>query len=569
MAIAYQPIVRNQAGPYTGAALVGTHSAIIGWSFDDIALRDGLLGFAIRRTDLNPDTDEVLRVDWLGGYKRFKETDTGQAGDVRSLEAPFQRFRWNDYTLKPERAYRYEVFPMRGQPGALTRDEPPLVFNLRPSPEDDGTLGVYVNRGVTAAMAYLARFDNKPPSEVPNNAAYQWLSRGLKESLLSFIAGAETGDELHLAIYEFFDAEIAQAFKDARARAVNVQIVYDHTAGKHSTEKSEETLHDFNLDDIAIPRTTVAISHNKLLIRLVNGTPHSAWSGSANFSENAFNFQTNTGLVVRDNDAVQHMEDYFQALLPNPARAASKTANRQLMTNADAMANRMAEKTFFSPVRELDILDTSVDMISSANSSVMISAPFGVDLSMVDALGANSQDMIEYGLVNSTAAGRITGLHRNNTRFFTPKKLKTYMGKAWDAKAFGAHKIHAKTIVIDPWSDNPKVLIGSANFSRASCKSNDENAMLITGNKRLAAILATEFMRMYDHYKARYYIDKTQTENKAIKKTNKQRVQQGLEPLTLKTIPTHLKSDKSWSDTAFNPASPSHKFRDRIVFSGQ
>ena len=142
------------------------------------------------------------------------------------------------------------------------------------------------------------------------------------------------------------------------------------------------------------------------------------------------------------------------------------------------------------------------------------------------------------------------------------------MGRNWDAKAFGAHKIHAKTIVIDPWGDRPQVLIGSANFSEASCNDNDENAMLITGNKRLSAIIATEFMRVYDHYKARFYIDLFDEKNKAIEKENKQRRAQGLEPLPLETMDTYLKSDESWSRTAFDPGSSSHKYRDRIVFSG-
>jgi hypothetical protein len=158
MAIIYQPVVHADSGPYQGAALVGTHSAVIGWTFDDLTLRDNLLGFAIRRTDLDPETGEVMRLDWLGGFKRFADSDDGRADDVDSLEAPFQRFRWNDYTLKATRAYRYEVFPMRGSSAALTRDEAPLLFELRPSQEDPGDLGVFVNRGVTAAMAYLARF---------------------------------------------------------------------------------------------------------------------------------------------------------------------------------------------------------------------------------------------------------------------------------------------------------------------------------------------------------------------------------------------------------------------------
>lgn len=568
MAFDYRPVTHAQAGAYKGAALVGTHSAVIGWTFDDIALRDGLLGFGIRRTDLDPATSEVMRLDWLGGYKRFKETDDGQSDDVRSLEAPFQRFRWNDYTLNAERAYRYEIFPMRGRPGALTREEAPLSFELRPSADDLGGLGVFVNRGVTAAMAYLARFKNQPPSEVPDGAAYRWLSRGLKESLLGFIAAAAPGEALHVAIYEFFDHEIAQAFKEARDRNVDVQIVYDSTAGKKSTRESEEVLHHFGLENAATPRTTVNISHNKVVIRIVDGAPREVWTGSANFSENAFNYQTNTALIVRDADAVAHFEAYFQALKPNPPKAESKTENKGIMDRADAAANRFAERTFFSPIRTLDILDASVDLIRSARSAVFVSAPFGVDKTMIEAIGRNSDDIIEYGLVNATAKKKIEGLQRSNTRFFPPNRMKTHLGRKWDAKAFGAHKIHAKTIVVDPWGDNPKVLIGSANFSKASCKDNDENAMLISGDKRLAAIIATEFMRMYDHYKSRFYIDKFDDENKAIKKENKARKAQGLAPLPLKQMDKHLKNDESWSRTAFDPASPSHKFRDRIVFAG-
>jgi phosphatidylserine/phosphatidylglycerophosphate/cardiolipin synthase-like enzyme len=159
-------------------------------------------------------------------------------------------------------------------------------------------------------------------------------------------------------------------------------------------------------------------------------------------------------------------------------------------------------------------------------------------------------------------------LQRRNTRFFSPNRLKTYMGRKWDAKAFGAHKIHAKSIVVDPWGENPEVLIGSANFSKASCSDNDENAMLITGNKRLSSVIATEFMRMYDHYKSRFYIDRLDDSNKAIKKKNKQRKAQGRDPIPLKSMDIHLKSDKSWSRTAFDPGSSSHKFRDRIVFAG-
>ncbi|WP_421810737.1 phospholipase D-like domain-containing protein [Flagellimonas sp.] len=563
----YKPIVSATVGAYHGKAIVGTYSAIIAWTFDDEHLRNGLKGFSIRRTDFDPETREILKLNWLGGYKQFKDFDNGM-DYASSLDAPFQRFRWNDYTLNPELDYRYEVFPMRGNPGNLTRNEPPLVFDVSPSFEDEDNLGIYVNRGVTAAMAYLQRFKNRPPSEV-GDAAYKWLSRGLKESLLNFINNTNQNESLHVAIYEFFDDAIAGALKDAINRGVAVRIVHDAKVGKRSTEKSHKVIERFDLlPPISIPRTTVNISHNKLVIRLVGGIAKEVWTGTSNFSEFAFNFQTNTALIIRDPKTVKYFEEYFQGLTNNPTKAESKKINRDIMDRANSEANPFVDYVFFSPIKKKEILDSAADMIKSAKSAVLVSAPFGLDKRLVEALHANSNNVIEYGLVNSTAIKKIKTLQRSNTRYFTPKKLKTYMGRTWDAKAFGAHKIHAKTIIIDPWGSNPQVLIGSANFSTYSCSDNDENALLIKGNVRLAAILTTEFMRMYDHYKSRFYIDQFNQKNKDIKKENKKRVANGNTPLPLVTMDTFLKTDDSWSRTSFNPNSSSHKFRDRIVFSG-
>ena len=563
----YQPVIFTESGPYKGAALVGTHSAIIGWTFDDEDLRDGLLGFAIRRTDLDPVTDEVMRLDWLGGYKQFMHTDSGKADDVRSLEAPFQRFRWSDYTLRQSRSYIYEIFPMRGKPGALTRNDPPLRFEFRPSLEDQDGLGVFVNRGVTAAKAYLSRFKYQHPKDI-GPPAYSWLSRGLKESLLELINNTNAGETLHVAIYEFFDEEIAKAFKAALDRNVDLHIVHDAKPGKKSTQKNEKVIVDHGLVGVRTKRDTVNISHNKIVIRLVDGTPKVVWTGSANFSENAFNFQTNLALIIRDPDAVQFYEDYFQVLRGNPSKAQSKISNRQIMNRANQLLPRFVAKTYFSPIKKKEILETSVDLIKNAQSIVMISAPFGVDQSMIDALLNNSDDICEYGLVNNAAKKKIERLHRKNTRFFPPNRMRTFLGQTWDSKAFGGHKIHSKTIVIDPWSDDPKVFLGSANFSKASCSDNDENALLITGDQRLAAIIATEFIRIYDHYKARFYIDQMDSANKKIKAENKIRKLSGQAPKPLLKLPRYLIDNKDWSRTAFDPNTTSHKYQDRIVFSG-
>ena len=557
---AYKPIVPAAAGPYSGAALVGTHSIIVGWDLDDPDLREGLLGFAVHRIESDSGTGRQIRDRWLGGYKHFPDDDT-PADQRDSRTAPFQRFRWNEYTLRPGRTYRYEVFPVRGEPGALTMNEDPLIFDCTPTVEDDGDLGIFVNRGVTAAKAYFDRFGDVHPSDVQAPAdAYGWLSRGLKESLLGFIAAAQPGETLHVAIYEFFSLEIARALKDARDRGVVLQIVHDAKRGKHSTEVNIENIHHFGLRDVTSRRTTVNISHNKVVVHLVEGVPKSVWTGSANFSENAFNYQSNTALIVRDPVTCAHFESYFQGLVGNPSKKDSKIHNEQLMAAANAPgAGGLSEKLFFSPISRLDIVDAATQLISEAERAVLVSGPFGVHADMITAMQGNSADIIEYGLANATAAKKIASLQKRATRFFTPKKLRTYHGERWDAKAFGAHKIHAKTVVVDPYGPAPKVLIGSANFSKPSCKDNDENAMLITGNSRLTAIITTEFMRMYDHYKSRYYIDRTAEKNKERKKAGK----------PPREIPRTLETDASWSDTAFDPQANSHKFCDRTVFAGK
>ncbi len=555
---AYSPVVRTDVGPYSGAALVGTHSAIIGWSLNDEALRNGLLGFAVHRVEFDQAGAE-LGDRWLGGYKHFPGDDTPE--DQRdSRTAPFQRFRWNDYALRPDRAYRYEVFPVRGTPEAPTRDEAPLVFDFAPTPEDDGDLGIYVNRGVTAAKAYFERFGDVHPSDVqPPLDAYAWLSRGLKESLIGFIREAKAGEALHVMIYEFFSRDIAQELKDALDRGVDVQIVHDAKKGKHSTEENIENIQHFGLKDAAHRRTTVNISHNKIVVHLVGGVPVRAWTGSANFSENAFNYQSNTALVVRDPVTCGHFEAYFNILKDNPSKKDTKPQTEALMAAANAPgAGGIAATTFFSPISRMDIVEASAQLIRDAQSAVFVSGPFGIHADMIAAIEANDGRIIEYGLANATAQKKIAGLRKKATRFFPPRPLKTFHGERWDAKAFGAHKIHAKTVVTDPFGENPKVLIGSANFSKPSCKDNDENAMLIEGDKRLAAVIATEFMRMYDHYKSRFYID-------VMMDANKERKKEGKPP---RDIPRALKTDESWSKTAFNPRSNSHKMRDRIVFSG-
>jgi phosphatidylserine/phosphatidylglycerophosphate/cardiolipin synthase-like enzyme len=552
----YAPVVHaRKLGAFSATALVGTHSAVIGWDMDPDADRLGLLGFAVRRTDFDPDTGEMLRLDWLKGQKRFEcMPDAGL--DVRTNEAPFQRFHWNDYTLEADKSYLYEIFPAFGAPCALELGAP-LQLRFRPSTEVVDDVGIYFNRGVTSAQAYLDRFKGAHPNEVDDGAAYAWLSRGLKESLIDFIGRAGRRNQLHVAIYEFHDAEIAAALKEAVTKQkADVEIVV-HATGDRATEHSKSILKKHGLEGHARLRTNAGnLNHNKFVVLLSNGTPEAVWTGSANFSENAFHFQTNNALVLPHTEIARIYEDYYQVLRDDPTLGRAKKGVELAQDRVEAVIaayetpEGLDSEVLFSPVRRDHVIDATIELLGAAKSAVFVSAPFAMEKPIVEALGRNDARILEYGLVNATAKRKIDGLKRKYTRFITPSVLKTYMGRTWDAKAFGAHKIHSKLVIIDPWGKDPAILVGSSNHSDEACRKNDENNLLIRGDKRTIAVMTTEFLRMYDHYKSRDFINSMQGN-------------------TAPPEDKYLKVDGRWAKTSFDPQSRSHKFRDREVFAGK
>lgn len=63
--------------------------------------------------------------------------------------------------------------------------------------------------------------------------------------------------------------------------------------------------------------------------------------------------------------------------------------------------------------------------------------------------------------------------------------------------------IHHKFIIIDADTDKPTIYTGSANLSANSTNHNDENLLEITNSPALARTYLAEFMRIYEHYRAR------------------------------------------------------------------
>jgi len=103
-------------------------------------------------------------------------------------------------------------------------------------------------------------------------------------------------------------------------------------------------------------------------------------------------------------------------------------------------------------------------------------------------------------------------------------------------------------MLIDPLSDDPWVISGSANFSRNSTVNNDENMLVIRGNPRVVDMYLAEFMRLFDHFRFRGTALGAHASERA-----------GKDP------GLHLKPDDSWIAPYFEAENP--KAQQRALFA--
>lgn len=507
----YQHVVSGSKGLFTARALVGSRAIVISWDHVGPATdREDLLGFAIHRFD-----ETARRSSWLQGQKRFAGQE--HSGDnLESRVAPFQRFRWGDYGVYPGHRYRYEIHPVRGLPAEPSLEEP-VRLNVEAAQHLADGVGVYSNRGVTASLAYRGKYVD-PPQDLPEpkrTEAYDWLTRDLKPALVDFVGAAVQGDELRVAIYEFEDLDIRQAFISAVQRGVSVKVVYHGRAGTGQARENADVLGPLIAAGAeATPRTnTEKISHNKFVVHLVAGSGGTLvaarlWTGSTNMTRAGFYLQTNLGLVFESPRVADAFARYWEVLRGDPTTGQARLADATLVAAVRATLPS-GPRVYLSPVAGRELLQSAIDLVSQAQQLVLISSPFGLDIRIRDAINSNGGDVVEYGLVNSSSKVLVRQIPHAQSRFSwftTPAWLRQWDGRLWDNKPFGQHKIHTKAIVADPYGESPRLLVGSANFSDESVNWNDENAFLIEADPRASAIVATEFLRMFDHYKTRSFI---------------------------------------------------------------
>lgn len=572
-------------------AVAGTHVVFFGLSLAK-SKRPGFRGFGIRRTEAsNGETT------WLRGMKTFEETEPHptKGERFRSCDHPFQAFQWADYSAKPGRDYEYTVVALYGSAANLTA-KIEVEVALTTEREVGPTHSAFFNRGSVATQEYARRFENRKPSEA-GVGAYRWLSRGLAEALIRFLGRAKAGWELHAAVYEFqwaalFDTDsqadddpgfakldVLKAVKAARGRGAAVHVLYDdieeYRDGRPSGpwDKNRKAVAAANLASSCKGRGNSShIMHNKFFVLSKGGKPKAVWTGSTNLTENGLFGHSNLGHVVEDETVARAFLDYWHRLEKDPKVDETYRAANTAATGVPPTPWKDGTTAVFSPrgsSSNLDALDWYAAIAAGARSGLFMTFAFGMHAKFKDVYRTDDT-VLRMALLEKEGNSPATLeqdrkdiqaiRNRPNVVLALGNRLRTNAFDRWLAEMDRIHAqahvlwIHTKYMLVDPLGPAPIVVSGSANFSKASTCDNDENMLVIRGDKRIADIYLGEYLRLYTHYAFREAV-----------KWFLERQQSG-RPEDWE--PQFLVDDDKWMKPYFDPADKTARFVRREYFAG-
>ncbi|MDX2174398.1 MAG: phospholipase D-like domain-containing protein [Bacteroidota bacterium] len=554
-------------GFFKAKAYAGTYVVVLAWDVDnsDNSLIKDLLGFAIERAEVEGDV-EIEKYP-MKGIKRFKDKDKGLAPGtpVSTFEHPVQTFQWCDYTAKENKEYIYTITPLYGTPKNLkSNNENKISLKVKTEAvigaQHNGTIkhDIFFNRGVIGSQAYAREFGNAEPNrEAPESSEMKWLSRGLFEALSDFIGMAKNENfGLRAAFYEFHYLPIAMSFAKSVEAGADVKIVYD--AESSYKEENKKTIDKAGLSEagITIPRTvSEGIRHNKFIVLLENEKPIAVWTGSTNISAGGIFGHSNVGHIIWDKDIAEQYHDYWKRLSENLTSTKIRPLNKEATPTPAKKPKKNSITPLFSPrdgKEENETLEWYAKLMDSAEKIMCITLAFNLDEAFQNVI-KKENDVLRYIVKDDNlGANEDIGTDKDvifaSGGYFGKNSLFNFLQER-DNPLNTNDYIHNKFMLVDPLSNDPIVVTGSANFSRPSQRINDENMVVIRGNTRVSDIYFGEFLRIFDHHYARYISRKLQQENKNDPNAG------------------YLKTDNSWTKLHFDTNSYKYKRKKYFINS--
>ena len=516
--------------------------AFVAWA--PSAFIPGCRGFLLERARKAGTGEKVEAVENRLGFKK----DKPKSGDHEpSTKWPFQRFNWTDHAINVGSEVRYRVTAMiddgSGQPykkGVASNWTPWAKL----TPDAGGGFSCFFNRGL-ALSQFVARYlrdKNLTPAafkaQLKNNVDPQFrafLAGDLGAKLFDILNSAKDSNaNLHAALYELGDTQIEDAMITLKSH-LHLILANGSDKSGDGNEEVRQRLNDAGIPTINRLLKSKGLGHNKFAVISDANGPRAVWTGSTNWSTTGLCTQINNGLLIEHKGIAKlyrQQWDRLKAASPpdlDPAGFPTElvAANDKPNTFSIGKAKTTIWFTRTSDGKDMEALR---EVISSAKDAILFLMFFPGKQGLHTLIGqrANEASMYVRGVV-STLGNEPGDSDKNvldvqlmsSDRKFTPDHYTVVQPQGVDValgpwlvevtrKTFlsqiGHAIVHSKVMVVDPLSENPVIVTGSHNFSAPASEKNDENLVIVRGQKKLARAYAAYIMSVYQHYRYRSYI---------------------------------------------------------------
>lgn len=174
----------------------------------------------------------------------------------------------------------------------------------------------------------------------------------------------------------------------------------------------------------------------------------------------------------------------FLAFLAAACAAAASAAPPPAPAALAPLAAGARVEAYFTPAD--DVAGVIASRIAAARRSVQVQAFLFTHRGIADALAKAARRGVAVEVIGDARQFEAGGLP-------VLRRLERAGARVW---LHGAHAaFHHKVVIVDAAADDPVVVTGSFNFTRAAQERNAENVVVISASPALAARFAAEFAR--------------------------------------------------------------------------
>jgi phosphatidylserine/phosphatidylglycerophosphate/cardiolipin synthase-like enzyme len=521
------------------------------------------MGFAVHRIDEDGNETPLPSMAVFPGTKR----KPGQTTD----EFPVQKFYWKDPYARlvadktGKRKFRYKVVPLEGKVGALK----PMAIGFAVSNEIEVTphltddLEAYFNRGIISTQHVAEALGGMKPSKGKlltrvadqTDSLRKDLAGDMIEALTGFVSELKADGELYCALYELGDQQLIDVLKTLKKR---LHVVLSNPKASDEQSQSGETdgnvtsredLKDAGAEVIDRMLPDGQIGHNKFAVQVKKGKPVAVLFGSTNWTSTGLCTQTNNTIIWRDAGLAKRYLDYWKQLTQDTETAVGdpKALQATPLRTWDAKSKTLkvgGEATvtsWFSPntpakrksntanEKRPPDMDELATLMLGAKQAILFLAFYPGSPSLANwaaqAQKANEALFVRGCVTNPSAAEGFVYELKGTTppkkqkgdpsgpqdpRVIAAKALDNVVPEGWKNEILNAGfaVTHDKIVVIDPFSDDCFVVTGSHNLGHKASFNNDENLVIVKGQRALAEAYATHVLDIYDHFSWRWMVQR-------------------------------------------------------------